>query len=431
MSIISNIKNAYKVASYVLNNNIERFASKNNLNNSDAVNDWINNRSIVTTKTSQIALSTGNRFYSYAYDNCPQLQSIISKKSNSVIRGRLVAKNDKGDLLPSNNTWLKNVNKVLDNPNIYQNRNQFIQTIHTFMQVYGVSYVYKIKLGNRITGLIVIPNNCIQITWNYPTNILSNTNNLAKYYTVTIFGQSFTFKGDNIELIEEIQDSTLNLCVGKEMQPKSRIDSIRQSVINIIGSLESRNSLITKRGADVLMSPQGNDIAQNAITIDSKERERLQQEYARYGLLSDQWHTLISKVPMNVSKIGMTANEIGLFDGENQDHRNIANAFGVPIPIISLPDTTKYNTYLEAKKEFYEDTIIPESENIAQLFDVIFESSLYGYKLVFDYSHLEFMQSSRKDKASTYSLMANSVAKLQQQGIYTTEQAQLIMKEYE
>ena len=62
--------------------------------------------------------------------------------------------------------------------------------------------------------------------------------------------------GDNVNLIHEIRGPGINLRDGYEYKPSSRIDSLRVPITNIVASLETRNQIITKRGAEGIISPK-------------------------------------------------------------------------------------------------------------------------------------------------------------------------------
>ena len=423
---LKDIFQAYKIAGAVLKGELT-------LSNTDKMTDEQFNSfsNYYNLSTSSIIAGQGVIFQSNAYDLCPPLQAVVNKKAQALTKGKIVPVDNLENIVVSK--AFDEAIKIINKPNAYQTKNQFLRTIETFINVYGTTYIYKVKpIGlDKITGLIVIPNNCITVSYNKPSNILTNQAKLIRYYQITIFGQTFMLTGDDTDLIYEIQDSSVNLTQGSEFYPKSRIDALRKPIENIIGSLESRNHLIVKRGADVLLSPSpSTNVAGMVSELDKQDKLELQRDYAQYGLMKDQFHTLIAKVPMSSTKIGMNVRDLGLFDGENADHRAIAAAYGVPIPLIGLPDTTKFNTYLEAKTEFYEDTIMTDAEVISQAFDVIFDSVSFGYKFYFDYSELECMQKSTQNSATAFKTMVDGCSTAVSNGFMKIEDATTVINDY-
>ena len=150
---------------------------------------------------------------------------------------------------------------------------------------------------------------------------------------------------------------------------------LKYPVQNIIASLESRNQIIVKRGADVVFSPEAsNDKGVNATFLNNQEVKDIQTAYSRYGSIKGLWHAAILKVPTKVQQITRNPKDLGLLDGEDSDIRSILRAYNVPATVFGLKDENKYNTYL-GKTEFYEDSIIPHAGIIAECFDNIFDSA--------------------------------------------------------
>jgi hypothetical protein len=361
------------------------------------------------SSTYDIIKGTGTLLHSNAYNYCPHLQAVINKKAQAITIGKLIAV-DK-DEKPIQSAAFDAAMKVLKRPNKYQTKNQFLRTLETFLQVYGVVYFYKIIPDGyeNLTGLIIIPNNCITVTYNKPTNVFENKNDLVKSYQVSIFGKTFLFQNETLSKIYEIRDTTENLSYGHEFEPKSRIDALIAPITNLVGSLESRNHLIVKRGADSLLSPVPNKDGTGAnMPLLPTEKEALQKAYENYGLLNKQFHTLIPDIPLNYTKMGMNVKEMGLFEGENQDYITVAQAYNIPEPLLGIPNSTKYNTYKEAKTEFFENISI-ESEIISQGFDELFNAEKFGYRFYFDYSYLECMQRSNKEKSESLKITVEAL----------------------
>jgi hypothetical protein len=374
-------------------------------------------------------ISTGLSFHSKAYNDCPPLQAVIAKKASSLIRGNIIPVNYKDNKVIASAAFDKDM-KLLSRPNQFQSGNDFVQMMDTFLNVYGVCYVYKLipVAFKEPSAFIIIPNQFITVQYRSNVNILDNQSGIVESYTITIYGVSVTLRGEDVRLIQEVRDTTINTAFA--FQPKSRIDALVYPINNIMSSLESRHTIITKRGAEVIISPRNGDTAAIMSVMTPTEKQALQDEYARYGTLSDQWHAFIASIPMDATNISRSVQQLGLFDGENADHRTIAAAYGVPVPLLGMPDTTKFSTYSEAKKELYDDTIIPESQVICDALNLMFGSVAKGYSFFFDYSGLECMQRSEKDKADALGAMVKALSEAVTSGLISTDQATEQIKDY-
>lgn len=397
------------------------------LDTTDAIDRIIRDRYITNSALVKYITGSGASFQSNCYNYCPPLQSLINKKASTFLRGDIIAIGK--DLQPIKSSAFIQDMKILDRPNQFQNRNSFLRTIDTFINIYGICYIYKIipEGYSKPTGFIIIPNTAITPTYKSSVNIFDNQTHIIDSYTINLYGISITLRGDDIKLIETIVDTTIN--TDKPFQPKSRIDTLEYPIKNIVASLESRQQIIVKRGAEIAISPKNGDTASIMKVMTAGEKKDLQDEYAQYGTLTSQNHALITRVPMDITNISRPIQALGLFEGENADHRAIANGYGVPIPVLGIPDTTgKYATYLEAKKEFIEETIIPESQIIADGLNKLFNTQDYSF--YFDYSNMECMQKSQKDKADSLKVMVESLASAVESGFISQEEAVTLIKDY-
>ena len=346
---------------------------------------------------------TGNQFYTRCYDLCPPLQSVIRKKGEGLVNGKIIPVDPFTEKAVTPSGEFNKFMGVINRPNAQMKRNDLLMYIDACLSIYDVAYLYKVKaVGfDNVTGLIPIPNNAITPQYKLQVNIAdpAQFNSLVESYTINIMGMPLVLRGDDVNLIHEIRGSGINLRGGNEYKPSSRIESLRVPITNIVASLESRNQIITKRGAEGIISPKpASDMTGVSVALDPEEKKRLQQAYEGYGYLDGQYHMYLAKVPMDYTAITRNVAQLGLFEGENTDKRTIALAYNMPAPLIGLPDEAKYNTFTEAQRQMYEGAVIPDGGIISQAFDEIFRPK--GWKFYFDFSHLDCFQKSETERAT-------------------------------
>jgi len=408
-------RQALKIAGMVLKGTSQDYA--NTLPTNQAVGKYLQQ-----SESMRYINGTGVSYQSACYNYCPPLQFIIGKRAKALTRGEIIAVNPQTREAIKSPAFIKDM-QLLNKPNKYQSRNEFISMIETFICTYGVCYIYKlIPIGFKdAEAFIIIPNSCITAIYKSNVNIFDTTQSIIDYYQVTIYGYTFTLRGDDAKLIHEVRDSVINTNLA--LQPKSRLDTLQYPIKNIVASLESRNQIITHRGAEIVLSPKTGDQAAIMSVMSPEEKQAIQDDYKQYGSLQDQWHTLITRIPMDATNISRTVQQLGLFEGENADTRSLAQAYELPVPLLSIPDTNKYSTYQEAKKEFYDDAMIPESQVICDTLDVLFNSISKGYSFYFDYSNLSCMQISEKAKADSLKVMVEAMVAAEAAGYIQREDA--------
>ena len=65
-------------------------------------------------------------------------------------------------------------------------------------------------------------------------------------------------------------------------------------------------------------------------------------------------------------EMGLSPTDMGIQEAKNSAARDIALAFGVPPQMLGIPGDNTYSNYKEARLAFWEDTVIPLVDLIAQ-----------------------------------------------------------------
>jgi hypothetical protein len=360
------------------------------------------NKTRSTSIIDSLSALSGDRLYTECYANCPPLQSIIRKKGEGLINGKIIPVDQNTEQAVNPPQEYKKAMEVINNPNVRMTRSQMLMYIDACLSVYDIAYLYLIKpIGmDRVTGIIPIPNNAITPAYKVGVNIADPTqfSDVVESYSINIMGMPLLLSGELTKLIYEVRGTGINLIAGNEFKQSSRIDSLKVPIMNIIGSMESRGQIITKRGAEGIISPKNtNDSLDSLVGFDATLKEKMQEEFEKFGYLSGQWHTMLSQIPVDYTPITKNVMQLGLFEGENSDKRTIALGYNMPTPLIGLPDEAKYNTFTEAQRQMYEGSVMPDAGIIAQAFDNIFKPN--GWKFYFDFSHLGCFQESEADRA--------------------------------
>ena len=357
------------------------------------------NRSIIETMSGL----SGNQLYTECYSICPPLQSIVRKKGEGLINGKIIPVDKSGQAVNPSSEFNKAID-VINNPNARMTRDQLLMYIDACLSVYDIAYLYLVKPEgmDKVTGIIPIPNNAITPTYKVGVNIADpqQFGNIVESYSINIMGMPLLLTGELTKLIYEVRGTGINMIAGNEYKQSSRIDSLRVPIMNIIGSMESRGQIITKRGAEGIISPKsggGDDISSLVSSLDVTIKGKLNEEFQKFGYLDGQLRNIISEIPIDYTPITRNVMQLGLFEGENSDKRTIALAYNMPTPLIGLPDEAKYNTFTEAQRQMYEGAVMPDAGIIAQAFDNIFKPN--GWKFYFDFSHLGCFQESEADRA--------------------------------
>ena len=334
-----------------------------------------------------------------AYQLLPILPTIINKKSSMFNNGKISLLNAKGETINDNRLL-----KLQSQPNPFQTGGQFLSQSYALTQIYGVTVWLIVKPFKSIVGrMYILPNQYLQI--NYKQTTFLNAESIADL----IDSVYFTYNGETTLLNKEdlyfCTDTTTSL--DSPIFPQSRITPLSNQVTNLIANYEARGMLINSRGALGILSNDSKDVI-GTTSIDAQDKQDLQEDYKKYGLSKSQWQIIITNMSLKWQQISMDVDQLKLFENEKSDLHTICDAFGFNYNLLSNAEGTTFNNQNAYEKAMYQNTIIPESENIIFQFNEATLTFDNGYKFVIDYSHLPIFQDNQKEKAEIHKINVQS-----------------------
>lgn len=169
---------------------------------------------------------------------------------------------------------------------------------------------------------------------------------------------------------------------------------------NIIGAYQSRNTLIKRRGALGIISSDTKDES-GTVSLTSNEKDDLQKEFLKYGLMKDQYQVIISNAAIKWQQIGYPTRDLMLFEEIEDSTMRICDAYGYPYRLLSSEKTNSLggSDLKEYKKLLYQDTIIPDAEMIADDLNLLFGLNDLPERIEIDYTHIAIMQEDKQKEA--------------------------------
>lgn len=333
-----------------------------------------------------------------AYLKCPPVAAIINRKSQAFSNGKTWILNRSGKARDKESTSepANKLRRLLTKPNPIQTGTQFESQVYGMVQLYGYAVVLLIKPVGfpniDADRMYVLPNWCLTI-YESLGNYTSDKNGKV------ISKITWTYGGGQIDLpldaIAIIKDLTPALCT--VVLPESRIKPLELPINNVIGSYESRNVLINRRGPQGILTEDVNPIGN--IPMTETDKADLQRDFSRYGLKEKQWRVIFGKNPMKYVNMGYNVAELQLHEEARESGIAICNGLSYPPFLLGLSDST-YNNQAEASRGLYMETTIPEAANIYEQYDIIFDTPTYNIYLNKDYSHVSALQEDQA-KAAT------------------------------
>ena len=206
------------------------------------------------------------------------------------------------------------------------------------------------------------------------------------------------------------------------IKPVSRIETLRYPLSNIRAQYHKRNVLLENIGAIGILSAQNNDIG-GAIPMTPEEKQKIQNDW--YNRQKDE--VIITEANVDWKPMSYPTKDLLLFEELTADKLALIDAFGLSYNLFSQEKGVTYTNVRDSIRMVYQDTIIPETQ---QMYDSIikqFGLDKEGYYLKADFSHLPVLQDDEESKAITQKIKAETLEKIVAMGVELTSEEILIL----
>ena len=224
---------------------------------------------------------------------------------------------------------------------------------------------------------------------------MTNSDEIIKQYDFKYFGKTIHY--EPTEIIH-YNDNQVRYDDNRFLLGDSKIRPLVQACENIKSAYEARGILIQNSALGIL-SNETSDMS-GTVPLATKDKDQLQEDYKKYGLAKNKWQLIITNASLKWQSMAVNVGQLKLFEEVEADFDTIANAFSFP------PDVMKTNSTFEnvnqAKKQLYQDAIIPEADEWLQGFSNFM--GLEGISFKSDFSHIAVLQDD-KESASFHVLL--------------------------
>jgi len=278
---------------------------------------------------------------------------------------------------------------LLLSPNYYQTQNDLFESL-LFMQIAqgkAVLYMKKDITFNESQAMYLLDSDLIE----YPEDFKTPKKNRS--YDKTIDNQKIIYdkEGENLKIkfgdLMFFYDLPNAMNKDNTFQTRSRLDGLRQTLINTKDSLLAKNIILKTNGKELITG--GNDTSFPLDDDEKKEMESLFQ--SNYGLASNRKRGIITKANLTWKSLHIALRDLGLDESVKVDGNLIYTALHIPKDIISLEaKKTTYNNFKESMVSYIQNEMQSTLDAVVSVLQKeIKEKNLI---LVGSFSHLPIMQ---------------------------------------
>ena len=350
------------------------------------------------------------------YNTIPQLRTPVDKLaamfSNGVFKYQKVG-SDKLEPLPTD------IAKLLENPNLLQGQNPFLNQYLRQLIVYGNQFIYK----NSASKITTTPQSLINVSSaNIKPKLTGKLfdqvtlDGIVSGYEYDENGNKKSFETSQI-LWSKISDLDNNL-VGY-----SPLKAMKYPLSNTVAAYQYLNCISSEKGGIGVLSSQSKD-AMGALPMTPEEKLELERTYRNEnGIEDNQKKIHITTGSVTWSPMSYPTKDLLLMEQIDANFLSILNVLGVNQ---NLFINSTYENLKHGLVQTHNDTVMVYSDGFTQALSK-FIGIPETHRLVLDYSHLPYLQTDRKQDAETFNTVSNSLNTLVSGGIITNVQANEVL----
>jgi HK97 family phage portal protein len=283
---------------------------------------------------------------------------------------------------------------LLRSPNYYQTQNDFLESLMFMMIAQGVA----VGLNRKITGMeeaetIYLLDIC-KIEWpeGFRTKLSARneTNPIRNKYVV------YDRNGENLRV--QIKDLIFFYDLPNGMNTRqmfkncSRLDGLKQTLINTNDSLVAKNIILKSNGKELITGDK------DGFNLSEEEKIDAQNLFnSGYGLSKKRSRGLITKANIKWQSLHIALRDLGLDESVKVDGNLIYTALHIPKDILSLEaKKTTYNNYKESMVSYIQNEMQSSINSICAVLNKTLNDN--NLELVGSYEHLPVMQFINKEK---------------------------------
>lgn len=351
------------------------------------------------------------------YNSIPQFKIPVNKLasmfSNGVFKYQKIGTPELKELPPE-------IAKLLENPNLLQGQNPFLNQYYRQLKVYGNQFIYKSApspLQKLPTSLKNISPSMIKpiLTGKYFDQV--SMEGVISKYEYTENGQVKPF-GVNDILWSKIDDLD-NPLIGV-----SPLMGLEFPTSNTELAYQYLNCISGERGALGIVSTAPNRDSMGALPATKTQKEEAEKQYRdSYGVEDGKMKTIFTSAQMTYTPMSYPTQQLQLPEQIDANALTILDALGVNR---NLFNNSTYENLRHGLVSTHNDTIVPDADGFTQSLSK-FIGVPEGYRLVLDYSHLPYLQADTKETATTFSAVSAALNQLVAAQIIDAKQANGIL----
>lgn len=347
----------------------------------------------------------------------PPLNAIINYKARaeSMLKLEIISKKD-GKPFKNNKPLIK----VLRNPNWFQSQTEWWRQSSITRSVLGNEIQYLLTptgQGTNYKGIFNLP---VQHIYIYcPVKHFFLTPEMPeeiKYYfqlpgdtkRTPLETKDIIHLNDNRMIYRPDKTENDITMRSNYLWGTSKFASLTPNRENMRVAYEARNTL--RKLPVGFMSNKARDTAGTVPMLDTEKKDLHEKMHNTYGLTLDKQQIILTGLTLGWEQIIIDISKLELYKEIEEDAEEACNEYGVPFELIGKKDIT-YENKKEAKRQMYQDTIIPGVAEKIEALNKIFKTENESFEIIATFDHLPIFQDNMKERAQALNLLVSALNK--------------------
>lgn len=337
------------------------------------------------------------------YLEIPELRTVINKRA-LMMSGAIPKLVDNDGNVVEDHAW---VNDLISKPNPTQSWSDCMYMIAVNDGLYNNSFAYCPKRSFDFRNLLVpLPTPQIKIDLSGKFLDQMDQGGLIDHF-------EFWYDSKKMEKIELDDMLYFNTPDGINLiNTANRIQTLKYPLSNIKAQYHKRNVLLENMSALGILSSRQSDMG-GALPMDPEEKKAIQNDWIKRN--KDQ--LVITESDVQWTPMAFPTKDLMLFEELTEDKMALIDAYGLSYYLFSQAKGATFANVKEGMRMTYQDTIIPETEQMYSTLSHQLGLVDEGLHLIPDFSHIAVLQVDENQKASAMNLRADAVNKIIASGI--------------
>lgn len=326
-----------------------------------------------------------------AVNECPQVSTILFRKGQQIANGISTVTQPNGK--PMRGDEGKQWQKLINKPNVYMNRAQFVAVRDMYIWSWGWIAEYKETVPGFgiVSRRLLKPENC-EIVWKKKSMFfLKDKASMIESFHYSENGVRTQIKDvENIYFYTGSNFLSTNGCL-----PETPLRTLQNPINSSIKNYKSRIRSISSPWGFV--SQTGKDDVSN-IRMDDADVDEFHKRYAEnYGTEDGQRELVFANGPMQFNSIMPPVQALQLLELLKSDSAVICDVLGYEYDLLARDlGGVALNNKNEAGKNQYQNHTIPHAKNMDEQEMESLQAEQNGFIITTTFDHLPVMQADRK-----------------------------------